>query len=113
MLACKFQSAVFDTSTGFNLITCINKDDPELFYTLVNSHICMQCPHAELIEVERLPERQLEKRPPDAVKAFFRTSCSQCNAYRVDKQCCYLMNNSKTMQEMLEDSHSKCPRSLW
>jgi hypothetical protein len=113
MLACKFQSVVFDVSSELNFITCMNPVNTNLFGTLVNSHICSLCPNSELKEVERYAERKPEKRPPEAVKAMFDTACAQCEHYQDDKKCCYLMHNSKTVQEMLEDSIGHCPRRLW
>ena len=91
----------------------MNPVNTNLFGTLVNSHICSLCPNAELKEIERHAERQSEKRPPETIKAMFATACSQCNHYQADKRCCYLMHNSKTVQEMHEDSIGHCPRKLW
>ena len=113
MLACKFQSVVFDVSSELNFITCSNTVNTNLYYTLVNSHVCSLCPYAELIEVTRFIERQSEKRPPETVKAIFDTACAQCQNYQSDNKCCDLMSNSKTIQEMLEDSIGHCPRRLW
>ncbi len=113
MLACRFQSVVFDIHSELNFITCLNPAASDLFYTLVNSHICSQCPLAELQETERISERSPEKRPPDVIQSIFNTSCSQCRDYQLDKQNCYLMHNSKTISEMLEDSKAFCPRHLW
>jgi hypothetical protein len=113
MLACKFQLAVFDVNSQLNFISCTNPINTNLYYTLVNSHICGQCPFAELEEVHRFEERQSEPRSPESVKQMFETSCAQCPDYQPDKKCCYQMHNSKTIKEMLTDSLGHCPRRLW
>ncbi len=114
MLVCRFQSAVFDVQSESNFLTCLNNANTYFFCTLVNSHICGKCPLAEMHETDhRFIEPEIKPRPLEVVEQCFATSCSQCSDYQENTQCCYLMHNSKTIQEALKNPNMHCPRKLW
>jgi hypothetical protein len=102
----------YDVREQQNYLTC--KDHRcEFFCTLVNSYLCGKCPYKQEVPSTLMPERKIEKRETSASLHIFTTACSQCDRYNKEAQNCYLIHNSKTIQEMLEDSHRHCPRHLW
>ncbi|MCK9570333.1 hypothetical protein M0R72_15410 [Candidatus Pacearchaeota archaeon] len=113
MLACKFQSSVLNVGDQQNYLFCYNQAQSKWFGSLVNSHVCSQCPLKEVKECIRMDERTYEKRDERTINVIYSTACSQCQDYNQTANNCRRITNSKTIHEMIEDSDRHCPRHLW